>query len=921
MTNGSSENPKSENLLTLLPPNWEDLPDFDQEEILRQLSERLASTSPKETEAQKFLKYQHYPERFASEVLGVTWWSDQIKFAHLIRDNDRSACRAGHSVGKCVAATERIRLSDGTWIKAASLIDRSFFVHSVDAEWNVNVSRAFATDNGVRPVVEIVTDRGRRARRTLNHPFVTASSRFAAAQRTKVGKPKWVEAETLKPGDLILVVDDCNISRVVPMPDAEVRVLACLIGDGGLTGRTVHFSQDYGPLLDEFESDIDTLGARLRKIPDSFDWNIVANHCATRSKPNAVKTLVRAHGLWNMGSYDKHVPHAIFGLPDDQLAMFLSRLYATDGWATSSDRQGWKNSGRVEIGYSTVSYRLAVDVHRLLLRFGIHGTLRRKKTSWAHNGIKKWSHSYSVDILAASDVVKFAERIGIYGKEEQLAEAVKRAKKRTKRWVWSTRFAPQGFRWEKVKSVEVLPAEATVAITVPGDETFLTEFVEHNTMAIGGIVNWFLHCYQPSIVVTTAPSTNQVTQEIWKEVRTQAARSRLPLLGGLMPKKPHWQITEEHYATGFSTDTGDRFRGKHGPHMLFVLDEATGVPDFVWDEVENMCTAPGNRIVAIGNPINPSGAFYDCFKSNSGWATMKISCLDHPNVIHGRQIFPGAVSREWVERRIQKFCSEINEADADPSIDFQWPAGSGEWYRPSAVFQCRVQGEFPTEGPDTLISFSQVVYARSRPPLLIDDLSSVDMGLDVAYQGGDACVLMCRRGQSVIRREKWYGRDPEQSKRKVLGVCKDLQRQGLRIGTIAIDAIGIGSGVAHGLRAMKDDGDLTAHRVIAVQVSEKATNVEKYENRRAELSFALAERFRQGNVDLSRLGADAEDFENQAPQIKWSYDRLGRYRVESKDDIRKRLKLSPDDFDAMYLCFIDTADTFAENYALVMSVG
>lgn len=419
-------------------------------------------------------------------------------------------------------------------------------------------------------------------------------------------------------------------------------------------------------------------------------------------------------------------------------------------------------------------------------------------------------------------------------------------------------------------------------------------------------------------MVTTAPSTKQVELEIWKEIRKQYQNAKEPLLPGLLPVRCQWRVSEDWYAIGYATDKGGRFRGKHGPNMLFIFDEATDIPSFVWEETDNMCTAPGNKIVAVGNPIKAAGPFYDCFKSDSEWHTLKISCLDHPNVIYGEQIFPGAVSRQWVIRRIKKYCSEILAEDVDPAIDFEWPKGSGKWYKPSAPFQCRVMGEFPTEGPDILVSCTQVIYSRTRPPIEIDENSLVDIGLDVAYQGGDACVLMARRGPCVIARRKWYGRDPSQTIRHTLGFCKELNMQGLGIGSIAVDAIGIGSGVASGLREHREEGTLKCLRVLEVQVSERARLADKYSNQRAELAFALSERFRQGEIDLTRLGDAGDDFESQAPQIKWEYDTKGRYKIEAKDKIRERTGISPDDFDAMMLCFIDTTDRFAEDYVDVM---
>jgi hypothetical protein len=439
---------------------------------------------------------------------------------------------------------------------------------------------------------------------------------------------------------------------------------------------------------------------------------------------------------------------------------------------------------------------------------------------------------------------------------------------------------------------------------------------------MAGIATWFLHCYQPSIVVTTAPSTNQVIKQLWGEIRSQSREMRSNLLPGLMPSKAEWKVDDKWYAQGICTDKQERFRGDHGPNMLFIFDEANGIPEWMWEEAENMCTAKNNKILAVGNPVDPSGPFFDTFnpKRGSQWTNIDISSLDHPNIVYGREIYPGAATRKWAQGRIDKLCERIEACDAVPPLDFEFPRQSGKWYRSSPVFQARILGIFPNDGPDTLIPLSAVIHARTREPMMIDDTSPVDIGLDVAYQGGDACVMFARRGQCVIHREKWYGRDPAQTKAKAANLIKRLTEQGFRVGTVAVDAIGIGSGVAYELIGMLDEGFIKCDRVIAVQVSEKANNSDKYTDKRAELAFALAERFRVSEIDLTRLKDEADDFEDQAPQLKRKLQiSTGREGVETKDDIRKRLKYSPDDFDAMVLCFLDTADFFADSYVAMCS--
>ncbi|WP_289460443.1 hypothetical protein, partial [Klebsiella pneumoniae] len=80
------------------------------------------------------------------------------------------------------------------------------------------------------------------------------------------------------------------------------------------------------------------------------------------------------------------------------------------------------------------------------------------------------------------------------------------------------------------------------------------------------------------------------------------------------------------------------------------------------------------RFLAIANPTSPSGEFYQgCLKHKA----ITISCYEHPNVISGQEIIPGAVTKKWIEKR------------------------RDEWGEDSPLYISRVLGEFPDEGEDT----------------------------------------------------------------------------------------------------------------------------------------------------------------------------------------------------------------------------
>jgi phage terminase large subunit len=440
------------------------------------------------------------------------------------------------------------------------------------------------------------------------------------------------------------------------------------------------------------------------------------------------------------------------------------------------------------------------------------------------------------------------------------------------------------------------------------------------TQEAAKIALWFLHAFAPAIVVDTAPGREQVRNEMWREIRKQASQSKVKLFGGIMPKEPFWHVSDDCYMQGIATDAGGKFRGKHGPNMLFIFNEATDVPAWAFEEAENMCTAPNNKILLLGNPIKPQGLFFDAFREKDKiWTKVTLNCLDHPNVLRGEDIIPGAVSRKWVMDRIAKLCTPIEKVEDRKPMDFEFPKGSGQWYRPSPVFQARVLGEFPDDSPDCLIPLSLVIAARNNR-LDLDETAPIDIGVDVSYKGVDHTVIFARQGMSVLSRRRWQGKDPTKTSKEVGIMIKDFTAKGYRVGTVAVDAIGIGAGVASNLRDMKDENIIECSRILSIQVSEAAVDSKRFANKRAEMAFALAERFQQMRIDLTRLGDDATEFEEQATQINIGYQTGSlRYLLESKDQIREKIGVSPDDFDAMFLAFTDTVDTFAEDYGSLIT--
>ena len=125
-------------------------------------------------------------------------------------------------------------------------------------------------------------------------------------------------------------------------------------------------------------------------------------------------------------SETKTIPNIVFKLEKSQLSLFLNRLFATDGWATLL------NSGQSQLGYCTVSEKLARQIQHLLLRFGIIAALKKRSVKYNNTRRPAWQ----LDITDAISIKNFIAEIGIFGKEAALAkvtEAISQKRYQTNR--------------------------------------------------------------------------------------------------------------------------------------------------------------------------------------------------------------------------------------------------------------------------------------------------------------------------------------------------------------------------------------------------------------------------------------------------------------------------------------------------------
>jgi len=158
---------------------------------------------------------------------------------------------------------------------------------------------------------------------------------------------------------------------------------------------------------------------------------------AAKNAPNALTRWLKTLGLWGHDAHAKFVPAPVFCLPKDQLALFLNRLFTTNGWATVL------TSGQPQLGYATVSERLSRQIQHLLLRFGIIAKRRQRRIERLEGESRIWQ----LDITDAESIEIFAREIGIFAKESALSRVLEALQGRRRQT--NCDLIPRAF-WERI---------------------------------------------------------------------------------------------------------------------------------------------------------------------------------------------------------------------------------------------------------------------------------------------------------------------------------------------------------------------------------------------------------------------------------------------------------------------------------------
>lgn len=409
------------------------------------------------------------------------------------------------------------------------------------------------------------------------------------------------------------------------------------------------------------------------------------------------------------------------------------------------------------------------------------------------------------------------------------------------------------------------------------------------SFAMADLVLWWL-VVQGGKIIITGPKWQQVKDQLWAECRQTIRQAGLglpdPLQAGL-------EIGPHCWARAMATNAAMNLEGYHGK-VLFVVDEAPGVPAALFKPIEGARSGADVRVAQLGNPLAIEGGFYEAFGPHrAAWTTLSVSAFETPNLVRLLDgLDPEVAEDEELIARLRAVPEEVLHDNPWPMLCS--PAWVLEMVDKYGVdhweVQARVFARFPRQLQSAIVPLDWLERAERDQ----EGGNTLEAGVDVAGAGESETVVYVRAGPQIV--ELWASAEAD-AWDHVPAILRPY-RDRLRV--VKVDTVGVGFGLG---RELEDDG----YRVVGVQVGDpprgatpedQAEAKELYANLKAQLYWTLRERFRDRLVG----GLTDADTVQQLQGMRWGR-RRGRIQIEGKKDMKARGLPSPDRAEALMLAF------------------
>ena len=395
---------------------------------------------------------------------------------------------------------------------------------------------------------------------------------------------------------------------------------------------------------------------------------------------------------------------------------------------------------------------------------------------------------------------------------------------------------------------------------------------------------WFLFCFKRPVIPCTAPISHQLREVLWSEMgKWLSHRKADGSYACVIRDCFEIQNDKVYVKTGEKTEgkewyaiarTADRnspeekqketLQGFHEDNLMVVMDEASGIPDIVYQPLEGTLTRPVNLILILFNPTRTNGFAYQTHYSKE--------------------------KKRWV---CLQWNAEKSERVKPEHIRYM----EEKYGRNSNTYRIRVLGLPPLIEEGSVVPRSWAERAQVEE-MVVRDEKPCCIGVDCSGGGSDESPIVVRRGTQVTRIERFHHLNTSQMVSKILHFIEFEIPD-----VVMIDPIGVGWGVYNLVKE-------SFKNTIGVSMNSTARNQRKFCMLRDELYWELRERLENRTLELP----NNIDLIDQVSSPKYDTEKhSGKVKVESKRIMRSRGIGSPDLADALIMTFAIRDEAYGAN--------
>lgn len=409
-----------------------------------------------------------------------------------------------------------------------------------------------------------------------------------------------------------------------------------------------------------------------------------------------------------------------------------------------------------------------------------------------------------------------------------------------------------------------------------------------------------------STTIVSAPSGRQVAEVLFHKMKEnyQIAHQRGNPLPGWITEQEQWKaknslgsnITLVDGVAPNPSDAVSKFQGvrnAYGNTFVF-FDEAGGMPPEMWTALQAVITGQNARFIGIGNPDNTGTEFQRIFNTPEElnlYNTFTISSFDLPTLT-GERVYPRTPEGDEKEEVLLKGITQAEWVEDMKKL----------WGENDARYQAKVLGEFPSGGSNTFFKQDTInkAYAAEIEPTEDDH---VQLGVDVSRYGNDVTVVYKNHGGVVRLLDSWSDTDTYTTARRIhdLAVTNNAK-------AVVIDAVGVGAGPVDALEQSPEFAD-GGYKILGLEASFVSPDPRKH----VDLKTFVYDRARE-LMDEGLVSLDPSDLllKGDLEAITYEINSRERIRITPKDKIRRILKRSPDNLDAVIYSLVPVEEVFGD---------